>query len=89
MSVKQIEAAVQRLTEAELAEFRDWFRSFDGRAEGSEQSELPAAIRDELHERLDKLDADPSLSVPWEGTMSAVKRIRENILAQNASDRRI
>lgn len=89
MSVKQLEAAVEKLTETELAEFRDWFRKFAGSSAEPEPDELSAPIREELEARLDALDADPSLSVPWEGTMTVVKRIREKLLAENPSDRRV
>ena len=90
MSVKQLEAAVEKLNGTELAEFRDWFLNFDGLSAKPERDELHEGIRDELAARLDALDADPSLSVPWEGTMmSAVEKIREKLRTQNASDRRI
>ena len=90
MSVKQLEAAVEKLSETELAEFRQWFETFAGVPHKDGSDDLPAGIREELDARLDALDADPSLSVPWEGTtMSVVKKIREKLRAQNASDRRI
>ena len=90
MSVKQLEAAVEKLNETELAEFRDWFLNFDGLSAKPEQDELHEGIRDELGARLDALDADPALSLPWDGTMmSAVKRIRETLRNQNTSDRRV
>ena len=87
MSVKQLEAAVEKLNENELAEFRDWFRNFDGLSAKPEQDELHEGIRDELGARLDALDADPSLSLPWEGTKESALRRIDEILAAKAGRR--
>ena len=87
MSVKQLEAAVEKLNETELAEFRQWFEKFAGVPHENESDDLPACIREELDARLDALDADPSLSVPWEGTKESALRRIDEILAAKAGRR--
>lgn len=48
------------------------------------QSEISPGVRDEVCERLDALDADPSLAVPWEGTKETVFARLDAILASKA-----
>ena len=51
------------------------------------QRNVSPAVQEELGERLDALDADPSLAVPSEGTMEEVRKLRENLRSQKTADR--
>ena len=79
MSVQQLEQSVRDLSPEELARFVQWFDSFRltlGPVEDEGESELSADQRAEIDRRLDELDADPLMTVPWEGTKEAVLKIR-------------
>jgi hypothetical protein len=75
--------------------FSQWFDAYRTTTEApganreDDDAELSADQRAEIDRRLDALDADPSLAVPWEGTMDEVRKIRESLRTQKAADRRV
>jgi putative addiction module component (TIGR02574 family) len=93
MSIQQLEQRIRSLSPEDLAKFSHWFDTYrmtvpDFDADEHDDAELSAAQRSEIDDRLAALDADPSITVPWEGTMEVVKTIREKLRAQKAADRR-
>lgn len=93
MSIQQLEQRVRSLSPEELAKFSHWFDAYRSTveklaADEDEDAELSAEQRTEIDRRLDELEADPSLAVPWEGTIETVKKLREEIRAQKAAHRR-
>lgn len=84
MSIQQLEADVRSLSEEELAKFAGWFDAYlttTGLAD--EEDDEPALSPDqraELDRRLDALDADPAMTVPWEGTKEKVLAKLDEIL---------
>jgi len=90
MSVQQLEQSVRDLSPEELARFCEWFDSYRlalGPVEDDEP-ELSMEQRAEIDRRLDELDADPSLAVPWEGFKEEVLKIREEIRIEGTRRRR-
>ena len=55
--------------------------------EGMEPSLSPLQ-RAEIEDRIDDLDEDPSLAVPWEGTMEAVEKLRADARDKKTAPRR-
>jgi putative addiction module component (TIGR02574 family) len=92
MSIQQLEQRIRSLSPEDLAKFGQWFDAYRSTVEEpattEDDAELSAEQRAELDRRLDELDADPSIAVPWEGTIEEVKKLREEILAEKTPSRR-
>ena len=85
MSIQQLEQNVRELSAEELAQFCAWFDTYRTTFDPAEPEEpgLSPDQRAEIDSRLDALDADPSLAVPWEGTIDKVlPRIRAELRAR-------
>ncbi len=89
MSIQQLEQTVRNLSAEELAKFAEWFDTYRTTFEpaDADDGELSAGQRAELDRRLDALDADPSLAVPWEGTKESVIKALDELLAAKARHR--
>ncbi len=88
MSLQDLEDKVRHLDEMELARFGVWFDHYRETIRDPDDTQLSPSQRTELDRRLDALDADPALAVPWEGTMGEVKRLREELRAEKTASRR-
>ena len=90
MSLQELEHQIRDLDELELVRFGVWFDRFrethDTSAEPDE-AQLSKDQREVLESRLDALDADPSLAVPWEGTIQRVNERLEKLHAQKTAGR--
>lgn len=90
MSLQELEEKIRHLDEAQLERFESWFdtyrETFDAPGE-ADDAELSKAQRAEIERRLDAFDADPSIAVPWEGTIARVKKRLEKLHAAKTADR--
>lgn len=91
MSLQELEKKVRHLDESELVRFSVWFDRYretrGAPAETRDAGQLSKTQRAELDRRLDALDADPALAVPWEGTIEKVNRRLEKLRAQKTARR--
>lgn len=92
MSIQQLEERVRSLNPAELAKFGQWFDAYrstvdEPDADNTDDAELSTDQRAEIDRRLDALDADPSLAVPWEGTKELVMKRIDELLSKKTGRR--
>lgn len=90
MSLQELEHQIRDLDELELVRFGVWFDRYRETHETPaepDDAQLSKDQRDEIEGRLDALDADPSLAVPWEGTMERVNERLEKLRAEKTAGR--
>ena len=94
MSTRDLERKVEALDENDLVRFSIWFDTYRGQRlpepppeAVNDAPQLARHQRTELDRRLDELDADLSIAVPWEGTIELVKARLEKLRAQKVASR--
>jgi len=86
MSVEQIEATIESMSESERRELARWFDAHRHELLGEgDEFELSAEQQTEVLRRRDAFLANPSLAEPWAGTPEAIHQHLHARRAQKAA----